>query len=68
MNIAVKVDAPETAAAEAYAAPLDELNPGNADRFETGAIWPVASERDRTGSLLRLCDAGLDQLAHQRSR
>ena len=41
MNIAVKVDAPETAAAEAYATPLEELNPGNADRFETGAIWPV---------------------------
>ncbi|HEY3888230.1 MAG TPA: hypothetical protein VGL73_06625, partial [Caulobacteraceae bacterium] len=41
MNIAVKVDAPEAAAAEAYALPLEELNPGNADRFETGAIWPV---------------------------
>jgi cytochrome P450 len=41
MNIAVKVDAAESAAAEAYAAPLAELNPGNADRFQSGDIWPV---------------------------
>ena len=41
MNIAVKIDAPEAAVAEAYAAPLEKLNPANADRFQTGAIWPV---------------------------
>jgi len=41
MNIAVKIDAPEAAVAEANALPLAELNPGNADRFQTGAIWPV---------------------------
>ena len=41
MNLAVKVEAAEAAAAEAYALPLEELNPGNADRFQTGAIWPV---------------------------
>ncbi len=40
MNLAVKVGAAE-AAAEAYALPLEELNPGNADRFQSGAIWPV---------------------------
>jgi cytochrome P450 len=40
MNVAVKIDA-EAAAAEAYATPLSELNPGNADRFQTGAVWPV---------------------------
>ena len=40
MNVAVKVDASQ-AAAEAYALPLEKLNPGNADRFQTGAVWPV---------------------------
>src|SRR5579872_1144374 len=39
MNVAVKPEA--SAEAEAYALPLDELNPGHADRFRDGAIWPV---------------------------
>ncbi len=41
MNIAVKVDTADAASAEAYALPLETLNPGNADRFQTGAVWPV---------------------------
>jgi cytochrome P450 len=41
MNVSLKINALDAAAAEAYASPLDELNPANADRFETGAIWPV---------------------------
>ncbi|HEY3797261.1 MAG TPA: cytochrome P450 [Caulobacteraceae bacterium] len=41
MNIAVKVGAAEAATAEAYATPLEALNPGNADRFQSGTIWPV---------------------------
>jgi cytochrome P450 len=41
MNVSVKIEALDAAAAEAYAAPLEQLNPGNADRFQTGAIWPV---------------------------
>jgi cytochrome P450 len=40
MNVAVKVDASQ-AAAEAYALPLEELNPGNSDRFQAGTVWPV---------------------------
>jgi cytochrome P450 len=39
MNVAVKPEA--SAEAEAYALPLDKLNPGHADRFRDGAIWPV---------------------------
>ncbi len=39
MNIAVKPAAVQDT--DAYSAPLEKLNPGNADRFVTGAIWPV---------------------------
>ena len=35
MNIAVKADS-----AEAYATPLDEINPGKAQRFQDDTIWP----------------------------
>src|SRR5579872_497174 len=41
MNIAVKVDASNEAAAEAYAMPLAELNPAQAQRFQDDTIWPV---------------------------
>jgi cytochrome P450 len=43
MNIAVKLDAAETAsdaAAEAYALPLSALNPAKASRFQDDTIWP----------------------------
>jgi len=36
MNIAVKADA----AAEAYATPLEKINPARADRFQADTIWP----------------------------
>jgi cytochrome P450 len=39
MNIAVKPAAVQDS--DAYSSPLEKLNPGNADRFVTGAIWPV---------------------------
>ena len=41
MNIAVKVDAADAATAEAYATPLDQLNPASAQRFQDGTHWPV---------------------------
>ena len=40
MNIAVKVQAAETAA-EIAAAPLEKLNPAKVDRFYNDTIWPV---------------------------
>jgi cytochrome P450 len=39
MNIAVKPEAAQDS--DAYSVPLEKLNPGNADRFQTGAIWPL---------------------------
>jgi cytochrome P450 len=41
MNIAVKVDAADAAAAEVQATPLAELNPAKASRFQSDTIWPV---------------------------
>ena len=41
MNIAVKPQAGADAAAEAYATPLAELNPGKVERFRDDTIWPV---------------------------
>ena len=41
MTIAVKVEAADADGAEAYALPLEALNPGNSDRFEAGTQWPV---------------------------
>ncbi|HEX4199824.1 MAG TPA: cytochrome P450 [Caulobacteraceae bacterium] len=40
MNVAVKVDAAEAAAADAYAVPLAEINPAKASRFQADTIWP----------------------------
>src|ERR1700722_19065209 len=39
MNIAVKPAGVQDS--DAYSVPLEKLNPGNADRFQTGAVWPV---------------------------
>jgi cytochrome P450 len=40
MNIAVKVDASD-ASADAYATPLEALNPARPDRFQNDTLWPV---------------------------
>jgi cytochrome P450 len=39
MNIAVKVEAAD-AAAEAYATPLEKLNPARIERFQNDTLWP----------------------------
>ena len=39
MNIAVKVDA-DAQAAEAAATPLEQINPGKVERFQSDTIWP----------------------------
>ncbi len=39
MNVAAKIDA-GAAAADAYATPLDEINPAKAERFQSDTIWP----------------------------
>jgi cytochrome P450 len=39
MNVSVKVDA-AAEAAEAYAVPLAEINPGKSERFQADTIWP----------------------------
>jgi cytochrome P450 len=43
MNIAVKIeaDAAARAAADAYATPLDELDPARPERFQADTLWPV---------------------------
>jgi cytochrome P450 len=38
MNIVVKADAAEVA--DAYALPLEQLNPAKAERFQAGTMWP----------------------------
>ncbi|MFI4974000.1 MAG: cytochrome P450 [Caulobacterales bacterium] len=40
MNIAVKAEATD-AAAEAYALPLEKLNPAKVERFQDDTLWPV---------------------------
>ena len=39
MNVSVKIDA-AAEAAEAYAVPLAEINPGKSERFQADTIWP----------------------------
>ncbi|WP_374532304.1 cytochrome P450 [Phenylobacterium sp.] len=45
MSVALKIDSAAAAAApgaeEAWALPLDKLNPGHAQRFQDDTIWPV---------------------------
>ena len=40
MNIAVKVDAADAAKGDAYALPLDKINPGKVERFQDDTLWP----------------------------
>ena len=45
MSVALKIDSAAAAAApgaeEAWALPLEKLNPGHAERFQNDTIWPV---------------------------
>jgi cytochrome P450 len=41
MNIALKVDTAEAASADAYALPLDKINPAKVERFQDDTLWPV---------------------------